>query len=67
VLLLDEPEVYNGVGAFASGTLLAAGSLLTRFGVSDAGMASARDPKCTAIPQRGGMAARDGRVHSVTR
>ncbi|SOE00362.1 NrfD/PsrC family molybdoenzyme membrane anchor subunit [Blastococcus haudaquaticus] len=39
-------------GAVASGTLLAAGSLLTRFGVFDAGMASARDPKYTVIPQR---------------
>jgi hypothetical protein len=39
------------LGAIASGTLLAAGSLLTRFGVFDAGMASARDPKYTAIPQ----------------
>ena len=40
------------LGAVASGTLLAAGSLLTRFGVFDAGMASARDPKYTVIPQR---------------
>jgi hypothetical protein len=40
------------LGAIASGTLLAAGSLLTRFGVFDAGMASARDPKYTVIPQR---------------
>jgi hypothetical protein len=40
------------LGAVASGTLLAAGSLLTRFGVFDAGMHSARDPKDTVIPQR---------------
>jgi hypothetical protein len=40
------------LGAIASGTLLAAGSLLTRFGVFDAGMASARDPKYTVVPQR---------------
>jgi hypothetical protein len=46
------------LGAVASGTLLAAGSLLTRFGVFDAGMASARDPKYTVIPQRERMAAR---------
>ncbi|WP_324275610.1 hypothetical protein [Blastococcus brunescens] len=45
------------VGAVTSGTLLAAGSLLTRFGVFDAGMASARDPKYTVIPQRERMAA----------
>jgi hypothetical protein len=45
-------------GQVVSGTLLAAGSLLTRFGVFDAGMASARDPKYTVIPQRERMAAR---------
>ena len=45
-------------GAVASGTLLAAGSLLTRFGVFDAGMASARDPKYTVIPQKERLAAR---------
>jgi hypothetical protein len=46
------------LGAVASGALLAAGSLLTRFGVFDAGMASARDPKYTVIPQRERLAAR---------
>nr|WP_239522303.1 NrfD/PsrC family molybdoenzyme membrane anchor subunit [Geodermatophilus sabuli] len=55
------------VGAVASGVLLAAGSLLTRFGVFDAGMASARDPKYTVVPQRERMAAREAGVHSVTR
>jgi hypothetical protein len=50
-----------------SGTLLAAGSLLTRFGVFDAGMASARDPKYTVVPQRERMAAREDQVRSVTR
>ena len=54
-------------GRVASGTLLAAGSLLTRFGVFEAGMASAKDPKYTVIPQRERMAARDGAVRSVTR
>ena len=39
-------------GAVVSGALLAAGSLLTRFGVFDAGMVSARDPKYTVVPQR---------------
>ena len=47
------------VGAVASGTLLAAGSLLTRFGVFDAGMVSARDPKYTVVPQRERIAARE--------
>ncbi|WP_235494671.1 NrfD/PsrC family molybdoenzyme membrane anchor subunit [Geodermatophilus sp. Leaf369] len=46
-------------GAVASGTLLAAGSLLTRFGVFDAGMASSKDPKYVVVPQRARMAARE--------
>ncbi len=46
-------------GAVASGALLAAGSLLTRFGVFDAGMASSKDPKYVVIPQRERMAARE--------
>jgi formate-dependent nitrite reductase membrane component NrfD len=45
-------------GAVGSGALLAAGSLLTRFGVFDAGMASSKDPKYVVIPQRARMAAR---------
>jgi hypothetical protein len=45
------------LGAVASGTLLAAGSLLTRFGVFEAGLTSARDPKYTVIPQRETLAA----------
>lgn len=36
----------------AAGTALTAGSLLTRFGVFQAGMASAKDPKYTVVPQR---------------
>jgi Polysulphide reductase, NrfD len=61
-------------GAVASGALLAAGSLLTRFGVFEAGIASTKDPKYVVVPQRERMAAReaDGRVEeddvrSVTR
>ncbi|WP_233517600.1 NrfD/PsrC family molybdoenzyme membrane anchor subunit [Geodermatophilus marinus] len=46
-------------GAVAAGALLAAGSLLTRFGVYEAGMASARDPKYTVVPQRERIAARE--------
>jgi hypothetical protein len=45
-------------GAVLGGALLAAGSALTRFGVYEAGMASARDPKYTVVPQRERMAAR---------
>ncbi|ADB73142.1 NrfD/PsrC family molybdoenzyme membrane anchor subunit [Geodermatophilus obscurus] len=55
-------------GAVAAGALLAAGSLLTRFGVFEAGMASARDPKYTVVPQRERLAARgNGPAPSVTR
>ena len=56
----------NRHGAVASGTLLAAGSLLTRFGVFDAGMASARDPKYTVVPQRERLAARQNGHASTT-
>jgi hypothetical protein len=45
------------LGQAVSGVLLAAGSLLTRFAVFDAGMASARDPKYTVVPQRERLAA----------
>jgi hypothetical protein len=54
-------------GAVLSGTLLAAGSLLTRFGVYEAGMASAKDPKFTVVPQRERMAKREDEARSVTR
>jgi formate-dependent nitrite reductase membrane component NrfD len=64
------------VGAVVAGALLATGSALTRFGVFDAGMASAKDPKYTVVPQRARLAARqaeaaaraaDGESRSVTR
>jgi hypothetical protein len=62
-------------GAVAAGALLAAGSLLTRFGVFEAGMASARDPKYTVVPQRERLAARqagqqvasNGHASTITR
>jgi formate-dependent nitrite reductase membrane component NrfD len=38
--------------AVASGAALMAGSACTRFGVFEAGQASARDPKYTVVPQR---------------
>jgi hypothetical protein len=43
-----------------SGAALLAGSLATRFGVFDAGLASARDPKYTVVPQRERLAQRAG-------
>src|SRR3954471_20199518 len=57
----------NRLAQAAAGALLAAGSLLTRFGVFEAGMASARDPKYTVVPQRERLAARqNGHAPSVT-
>ena len=47
------------LGAVASGTLLAAGSLLTRFGVFEAGMASAQGPEVHRHPAAERMAARE--------
>ena len=40
------------VGAALSGLALMAGSACTRFGVFEAGLASAHDPKYTIVPQR---------------
>jgi hypothetical protein len=36
----------------AAGATLVVGSLVTRFGIFEAGLASARDPKYTVVPQR---------------
>ncbi|MGY1635466.1 NrfD/PsrC family molybdoenzyme membrane anchor subunit [Geodermatophilus sp. SYSU D00742] len=47
------------LGAVASGVLLAAGSLLTRFGVFEAGIASTKDPKYIVVPQRERIRARE--------
>lgn len=38
--------------SMASGAALLAGSLCTRMGVFEAGLASAEDPKYTVVPQR---------------
>ena len=40
------------VAAAVSGAALLAGSACTRFGIFEAGQASARDPKYTVVPQR---------------
>jgi hypothetical protein len=42
------------------GATYVAGSLLTRFGVFEAGIASAKDPKYTVVPQKERLAARNG-------
>ncbi|MDE3205312.1 MAG: polysulfide reductase, partial [Acidobacteriota bacterium] len=44
----------------AAGACLLAGSALTRFGVFQAGMQSAEDPRYTVEPQRERLAARSG-------
>ena len=46
----------RGVSALCGATLVAS-SVVTRFGVFEAGLASARDPKYTVVPQRERMAA----------
>jgi polysulfide reductase-like protein len=56
------------IGSVLGGALLAAGSLLTRMGVFEAGMASSKDPKYVVVPQRERLAARqNGHAPSVTR
>ena len=45
--------------AATSGAALVAGSALSRFGIFEAGQASARDPKYTVVPQRERITARD--------
>jgi formate-dependent nitrite reductase membrane component NrfD len=40
------------IGSALSGLALLAASALTRYGIFEAGMASARDPKYTVVPQR---------------
>ena len=48
----------NRAAAAASGVALLAASALTRFGVFEAGLASARDPRYTIEPQKARLAAR---------
>jgi formate-dependent nitrite reductase membrane component NrfD len=56
------------IGSVLGGALLAAGSLLTRMGVFEAGLASSKDPKYVVVPQRERLAARqNGHAPSVTR
>ncbi|WP_308259163.1 NrfD/PsrC family molybdoenzyme membrane anchor subunit [Pseudonocardia sp. H11422] len=45
--------------SWASAALLNAGSAATRYGVYEAGMASARDPEYTVVPQRERLAERE--------
>jgi hypothetical protein len=49
------------IGSALSGVALLAASALTRYGIFEAGMASARDPKYTVVPQRQRLGDRAGR------
>ena len=53
--------------AVASGLCLLAGSACTRFGIFEAGQASARDPKYTVLPQRERVLAREHDGRDTTR
>jgi formate-dependent nitrite reductase membrane component NrfD len=46
----------------AAGLTCVAASVMTRFGIFEAGLASARDPKYVVVPQRERMAARESAV-----
>ncbi|MGZ0236943.1 polysulfide reductase, partial [Streptomyces sp. CPS1] len=46
--------------AVAAGTALLTGSAALRFGVFQAGVASAEDPRYTVVPQRERLAAKGG-------
>lgn len=48
------------VGSAVAGAALMAGSLCTRFGVFEAGLASAKDPKYTVVPQRKRLSVKAG-------
>jgi sulfite exporter TauE/SafE len=53
------PAGLRRMTARGSGAALICASAATRFGVFHAGMASARDPKYTVVPQRERLAKRD--------
>ena len=50
----------SGAAAIAAGLCLTAGAVATRYGIFEAGRASARDPKYTIVPQRARMSAHRG-------
>jgi hypothetical protein len=50
-----------------SGISLLTASLLTRFGIFEGGIASAKDPKYTVVPQRERLAQRDARPKTPRR
>ena len=55
---LSVPGLRSPAARRLAGASFLAGSVATRFGVFEAGLASARDPKYTVVPQRERLAAR---------
>jgi hypothetical protein len=53
----------NRVVAAGAGAACVAASVLTRFGIFQAGIASAEDPKYTVVPQRDRVAKRRPEAH----
>jgi hypothetical protein len=51
-LVLSVPGLRSRTARRIAGASFLAGSVVTRFGVFEAGLASARDPKYTVVPQR---------------
>jgi hypothetical protein len=61
-LLARRSRVLRGL----AGSAFVAGSLTLRFGVFEAGLASARDPKYTVVPQRERLRQRQGASAKMT-
>jgi hypothetical protein len=55
------------VVSVAAGAAFVAASVMTRFGVFEAGIASARDPKYTVVPQRERLERRTREQHEIGR
>jgi hypothetical protein len=64
-LVLAALGVHSRLARRAAGAGLVAASLVTRFGVFEAGKESARDPKYTVVPQRGRLTRRAREQHEV--
>jgi hypothetical protein len=64
-LVLSALGVRSSLARRAAGAVLVACSLVTRFGVFEAGRESARDPKYTVVPQRERLTRRDRDQHKL--
>jgi hypothetical protein len=63
--LLSAVAGRNRVAAVVSGATYVVASAMTRFGVFEAGLASARDPKYIVVPQKARVAARAEADHAA--